>query len=549
MAALAAIACIPALVENGDNLPIDAHEAFVARTAQEMLDRGQWLVPYFNGEIRLQKPPLAYWLVMVADRVGPAPGDVSDWDARLPSILSGVVMVLATATLGRIIAGRRTGWLAGLLLAASAGYLSYTHSARPEMLYAALCTLGLACFAAAAAAAAAGAGAAGACMRGMERHRSRVRWWAWGGWALMGLAVLTKGPQLPLLLMTGWTLGLVAIRQRGNLRQVVRPVAGLIIVTVVALWWYAAILLTVPGAIERWRIETVDRIAGGMSLLRWLQPYYFYRTATLLAPWVLAFPLVLTLPWWNTRRAGRGLRVLWWTLASCLIGLSFSAGRRWYYMLPAMAPLAVLTAHVMVRVSRDLLRQRRAVLRMLLSAHCLLLGVVAVMLAWSSSGNEHTQWLMAGGTAAVGATLACLIWRDRSQRPAQAIYLVVLCAGAAVAFFSMMAESELLWRRRRFEEKDFAMQVRAQAAKHRTLVSWRSVWEPGTQYTDRVIPVVQTRQELHAALRASGQQEIFVITLGEQRLPEALRSSLCLELKEGQRSLLRLWLVDEWPSR
>jgi 4-amino-4-deoxy-L-arabinose transferase-like glycosyltransferase len=41
----------------------DANEAFYVQTPREMLERGDWLVPYFNGQPRLNKPPLSYWLV------------------------------------------------------------------------------------------------------------------------------------------------------------------------------------------------------------------------------------------------------------------------------------------------------------------------------------------------------------------------------------------------------------------------------------------------------------------------------------------------------
>jgi len=41
----------------------DANEAFYVETPREMLDSGNWLVPHFNGQPRLNKPPLSYWLV------------------------------------------------------------------------------------------------------------------------------------------------------------------------------------------------------------------------------------------------------------------------------------------------------------------------------------------------------------------------------------------------------------------------------------------------------------------------------------------------------
>ncbi len=41
----------------------DANEAFYVQTPREMIQSGNWLVPYFNAEPRLNKPPLSYWVV------------------------------------------------------------------------------------------------------------------------------------------------------------------------------------------------------------------------------------------------------------------------------------------------------------------------------------------------------------------------------------------------------------------------------------------------------------------------------------------------------
>ena len=41
----------------------DQDEAFFARTAVEMHQRHEWIVPYFNGELFAHKPPLMFWLM------------------------------------------------------------------------------------------------------------------------------------------------------------------------------------------------------------------------------------------------------------------------------------------------------------------------------------------------------------------------------------------------------------------------------------------------------------------------------------------------------
>ncbi len=49
-------ALLMAAFGNGAERPLEAHEAFVARSATEMLRRDDWILPYFNGDPRLQKP-------------------------------------------------------------------------------------------------------------------------------------------------------------------------------------------------------------------------------------------------------------------------------------------------------------------------------------------------------------------------------------------------------------------------------------------------------------------------------------------------------------
>src|SRR6185369_11735796 len=54
-------------------------EGRYAEIPREMLQRGEWVVPYLQGEPYLDKPPLFYWLVMLSYRAFGA----HDWAARL----------------------------------------------------------------------------------------------------------------------------------------------------------------------------------------------------------------------------------------------------------------------------------------------------------------------------------------------------------------------------------------------------------------------------------------------------------------------------------
>jgi len=67
---------------------IDETEPLFAEAARQMLETGNWVTPYFNGETRFDKPPLIYWLMAIGYQVF----GVNEWAVRLPSAISAVVL-------------------------------------------------------------------------------------------------------------------------------------------------------------------------------------------------------------------------------------------------------------------------------------------------------------------------------------------------------------------------------------------------------------------------------------------------------------------------
>lgn len=65
---------------------VDETEPLFAEAARQMVETGNWVTPYFNGETRFDKPPLIYWLMAIGYQVL----GVNEWAVRLPSALSAV---------------------------------------------------------------------------------------------------------------------------------------------------------------------------------------------------------------------------------------------------------------------------------------------------------------------------------------------------------------------------------------------------------------------------------------------------------------------------
>ncbi len=101
-------------------LPLIRSEAMYAQIPLEMLASGDWLTPRLNGARYLDKPPLYYWLNLLAISVGGPP----DHAVRLATFLLGLGEVLAALTLGTLLFSWRAGWLAGLVLLTSIGFFA-----------------------------------------------------------------------------------------------------------------------------------------------------------------------------------------------------------------------------------------------------------------------------------------------------------------------------------------------------------------------------------------------------------------------------------------
>lgn len=77
---------LPALLLGLADRPVyKIQEVRIAETAREMLASGDWVVPRYNGELRLQKPPLPYWITAGSYQLL----GVSAFSTRLPAVLFG----------------------------------------------------------------------------------------------------------------------------------------------------------------------------------------------------------------------------------------------------------------------------------------------------------------------------------------------------------------------------------------------------------------------------------------------------------------------------
>ncbi|MCC6679991.1 MAG: glycosyltransferase family 39 protein [Phycisphaeraceae bacterium] len=529
---IAAAAVLIGAINNGEELPMEGHEILVARTAEEMLQRNDWITPYIDGRPRLQKPPVSYWLAMIADRMGDGDGRIGAWEARWPSIVGGAAMVILTMVLGVILFDRWVALIGALLVLSSRGYINYTHRARPEMLYAAFCVAGVIFFASAA--------------RRILRRQSVGPALPWYGWLMMGLAVLTKGPLLPLMIAVGWGLGLWRIGRGRMVLKTLRPLSGMLILLAVALWWFALVWWRVKNSEAVWQDDLGAKfVMRPGELLRLLEPFYLYRPAELFLPWVVMYPLLIAAPWLVRKRQRSSVALLWWPMVVTMLLLSLAIGRRSYYMLPLMGPMGLLMAAGTLAVGRALIGTRHErTWRIVWIMHAVVLAAVIIAMRFAAPAMQAPPlWTIC---LVVAVAIAVIVYRQRGPQQ-----LLAVTAVSAMVFSFAMLFNGTAWGRSRYDQANFARTVAATVPRDQMLAVWsKQPWYTELYHARRPIELRQDVEQLVADVQREGQVWLLmkVDRRRQLKLPAGIAVKLILRESDEDDSPLLVLLSASGPD-
>ncbi|MBI4696238.1 MAG: glycosyltransferase family 39 protein [Gammaproteobacteria bacterium] len=474
-------------------VPLESHEIYVAQTAREMATRGDWLVPHFNGQPRLQKPPLSYWAAGAAAGAFGILPDVGPLQARLPSILAGAGLVLATALAGAAIYGRATAALAALLLATSAGFAGHTHDARPDMLYACWNAAGYCAFVLAA------------------RRRPGAWYYSLAMWLAYGAAVMTKGPQVPAMLVVA---SVIVLKREGRswreLAAVLRPLLGAAVLAAICLPWWQA----VAHGVGRHGVQTSQ--LGGSLLVpdakHFGSPYYFYRPLQLLVPWV---PLaLLAVPCLVRREERAALRLLGVPVLVAAIAFSLGHQYRYFYMLPLLPLLCLLVARgvtcALDRGRRDAWSWARDGMLVVQAVVVVAAGVWAIRHAPRLTEAPSIDGFVLFGVVAVAYTVLhaerVLLSRTGS---------LVICALAAAAVWTVAAEKGILWDSERYDLHALATRAAAELGPDTPLAIQGITAAPFVYYTGRHVHTVKDPDDVQKLLVKSRERRLVLVVRGK----------------------------------
>ena len=108
---------------------IDRDEPRFAEASREMIERGDYIVPHFNNQFRLDKPPLAYWAQVASFAIF----GQNDFAARFPSTIAAALIALSIFAWGSRIDGNRVGWWAAIIFTLSLQTFVHAKAAVADM--------------------------------------------------------------------------------------------------------------------------------------------------------------------------------------------------------------------------------------------------------------------------------------------------------------------------------------------------------------------------------------------------------------------------------
>jgi 4-amino-4-deoxy-L-arabinose transferase-like glycosyltransferase len=330
-----------------------------AVVVQDLIARGEWILPRRGGVMLPRKPPLYYWLAGLAAR---ARGAVDEAGVRLPSAVQSGAAALLLAGVAGSLAGAPAALLSGLVLLTSFEWLRAATAARVDMTLAFGLTLvfvGLSMLA--------------------QRERGLWRALVYAGAAWATLAKGIPGLAIPVLQIA---LMCAAERSLAPLRRV-RPLTGLAVVVVIAGAWYAAAAWRGGRAFVDIVVnENLVRIVGGERFAPGHEhsvPYLIAVLAAGLLPWTFFLPAVAAWLWRaraSLHRADPRLIALLW-IAAVFAPYAVASSKRGVYLLPLYPAVALLVGWWGAAVLRGEGASRQA--RVLVWGAWLIAAVAAVL--------------------------------------------------------------------------------------------------------------------------------------------------------------------------
>lgn len=491
-------------------------EARVLETAREMLeaDAYGWLVPRLNGELRLQKPPLAYWLSAWSYKVL----GMNEFAGRLPFALAGWLTVGLAYRIAARLMGGRAGFLAAGATLTMFMFFRHGRLAETDVLAGLFVTLAMERL-----------------IRvvggGLTKRGAMVALHVAG--LGMGLAAMSKGlpAVFPLVFLLGWC----AVER--DWRAALRFVSSGAVVTfaVTAGWWFFYISRTPDWEVVKRELAV---ITGGEEHAG---PFYVYFPQLLAStlPWsgLVVLGIVGTIRQWKSDRVSRVL-MIW--LGSIFVPLCLPENKQNHYLVPLMPCCGALVAWA---VEKGLACGREsAEYRWVRGVFVVMLGVSVmgvagvVVLARMERGFFTLTDLLVGLIVLCAGVAAWSVYRRHGLVGGMVAYM----AGMGLVFTAVFGR----W----YPSLDLVTHRSVAAALHEQFPGGRYCFYgkdlsyPLVYNLRRVVPRIQSREELEGLLEGDPERIVLLQTKSKQAspaLPEGLVERGTFELHT--RNIVRIY--------
>lgn len=347
----------------------DKGEPREAMAVQDIMTRGEWLVPLKRATDVPSKPPLFHWSAALASKMA---GQVNEATIRFPSALYATLGVLLIYWLGSKLFGARVALLGAAILATTLVYSDQALSARVDMTLCFYVTLSLVLF------------------YSIYRGFLLAPAWLYVFYALVGISTLAKGPLgilLPALVCGSFLL----IKRRWDVVRKFCLHPGVLLMLVLGAGWYViAVSRGGAGFFSRQIVsENLARFAGGSGHTHPVY-YYFSYLFSLGVPWAMFLPLLF---WDYLKRrwyADDPKLFLGLWFAAMFVFFSLSAGKRPVYLLPVYPALSLLLA-VWFYEATGGASARQWLLRFI-ALNAVLVGVVLLVITLGALWNHNAAW-------------------------------------------------------------------------------------------------------------------------------------------------------------
>jgi 4-amino-4-deoxy-L-arabinose transferase-like glycosyltransferase len=457
------------------------HECFVSITAREILASGNWVIPTCNGQPRVQKTPLSYWLVAGLAKVT---GQVDELTSRLPSAVFAFLSAAAIVYFLNRLLSLRIAVLSAAVWATSLGYIRYSHDARAEM---ALTFFILLCFLSFYSAV-------------ITKSRKRQIVYMLVFWTSFGLANLAKGPAPLVYVPVPLFLYVALFRQWKKIPKLL-PVLGVIIFLAIVLPWPLAIAHKLNWDMTVWKREFVDRFLGTYRPGDKPSYYYLYTMFQFIIPWVAFLPIALTAPFyrvWEKRQPV--MQFLWLWFVVDLVLITICGGKRQHYIMPLMPAMAILISILI----EDMVFVRKAYTAK--QAKNILRNHIIVIIAGALAGpiyiaRTHPQILteiviLSIIMLIVSVAVAILFARRQAAIGCTAAFGgVVIIAMISCLFFLGQLDHDRY-------SRDFSRRAAEIVPQSSKLVAYEYIPMTAVHYFGRAIPVVADKLQLYKHYQA-----------------------------------------------